>query len=119
MDFVKTAHGKVCSDVPPMVTMCMIQNEQWQLTMTLWKCTQLLNHIPRHQIVCESSIHYRLMSLRYVDTLICHVSFSSLLHGVMQRALGSRSTDWSPRPGSYTYWPWECHLTLPSISSHS
>ena len=90
--------------------------EQWRFTVTLGKCTQLPNHILRHQNMCESSTLYQLMSLRYVDTLICHVSVFSQQCSVIQRALGSRSEDLSPGSDSHTSWPCACRLTLPSVT---
>lgn len=65
--------------------------EQWQHRMTLGKCTRLPNHILRHQNVCESSTHYRLMSLKNVDMSLCHVSFIGLQCGVILKALGTSS----------------------------
>ena len=101
MDVVQTAHGEVCSDVPPTVAMRMIQTVS-DISLTLGKGTQLPNHILRRQNACESSAHDQLMSPRSVDTLVCHVSVFSQQCGVIQRALGSRSEDVSPRPGSRT-----------------
>ena len=96
MDVVKIVHGEVCSDVPPAVAMRMIQTVS-NISLT-GKRTRLPNHIPRHQNVCESSTHDQLMSPRYVDTLVCHLSVFSQQCGVIQRVLGSRSEDVRPRP---------------------
>lgn len=116
MDVVHIAHGEVCSDVPPTVAMRMIQTVS-NISLTLGKSTQLPNHILRHQNVCESSTHDQLMSPRSVDTLVCHMSVFSQQCGVIQRALGSRSEDVSPRPGSHTpLMACACHLTWPSVS---
>ena len=98
---VKIARGEVGSDVPPTVAMCMIQTVS-NISLILGKSTQLPNHILRHENVCESSTHDHLMSPRYVDTLVSHMSVFSQQCGVIQRALGSRSEDVSPWPGSHT-----------------